>query len=83
MKAKKSKRMRVLGCAILALFAFVGQAAGCIIVEETCLEGDLTCNGDYVEECIDNSWRTIDDCFSFCGGTCGYLNDEVVCVCEL
>jgi hypothetical protein len=81
MKSKKSLKMRVFGLVLLPLLAFLGQAGGCVFVEATCLEGEVACSGDYVEQCIDGDWVTIEDCFFVCGGECAFLNDEPVCVC--
>lgn len=84
MKSKNNTKTRVFGWILLPLLALGGQGLGCIVVEDTCVEGELVCNGDYVDECIDDTWVTVDDCFSSCGGTCGYLDSgETVCVCPL
>ncbi|MCK6587764.1 MAG: hypothetical protein HUU21_08510 [Polyangiaceae bacterium] len=82
MKSSKAFKTRFFGLILLPLLALGGP--GCIVVEDNCVEHAVDCEGDYVEECIDDTWVIIDDCFDACGGTCGYLEDgEVVCVCPL
>lgn len=84
MKTKKSNRTSALRWAILPLLALAAPAVGCIVVDEdTCLEGEVICSGDYVQECYDDTWVIIEDCYDFCGGTCVYLADtgETACLC--
>jgi hypothetical protein len=85
---KKSMRARRIRMAIAALPLALGiwiGGAGCVIVDEdNCLEGEIVCSGDFIEECIDDRWVLVDDCFDLCGGTCIY--DDVFgpsCLCSI
>lgn len=72
----------------LACIGFIGAfmtipASGCIIVDDdNCIEGSLTCHGDFIEECVDDVWVEFDNCAAgWCGGTCDYLDGEPACFC--
>ena len=65
----------------LAIGIWLG-GAGCVVVESTCLEGEVVCNGDFIEECFRDRWVFVDDCFDLCGGTCAYEETlGPVCIC--
>ena len=81
---KKSERARWIRMAIaalpLALGVWIGGTGGCVVVE--CVEGEIACHGDFVEECYQDEWVVVDDCFDYCGGTC--IEDDLVgpaCLC--
>jgi hypothetical protein len=84
--AKTGEKRRSLGWALLPLLLLAAPATGCIIVEDdveddTCFEGDRICDGDYAEECIDDYWVVLEDCYDLCGGTCAYVDDDPACLC--
>jgi hypothetical protein len=88
MRPIKSEERRSWLWALLPLTLLAAPATGCIVVEEdNCVEGELICTNDYVEECIDDDWVVIEDCVSLCGGECVYINDadyvadDTACLC--
>ena len=84
MKAKTIEKKRFLGWVLLSVMAAATAlvAPGCVVVDEDdCLEGALRCSGEYVEECYNDTWVVYEDCYEFCGGTCGYLDNDTACFC--
>ncbi|UQA60570.1 hypothetical protein [Polyangium aurulentum] len=82
MKPMKSEKGRWFGWLLVPLMLLaVPLLSGCVVVADGCSEGEQICSGDAIEECIDDEWFEIEDCFSFCGGTCVYLDDLAACAC--
>lgn len=82
MRGKKSVRHRWMGLAALPFLWLLTLGQGCFVVEAACYEGEVICSGSYIEQCVDNTWVIIDDCFDLCGGTCVTLELEgPACLC--
>lgn len=81
-KSETARRIRMGIAALpLALGIWIGSS-GCIVVDDLCSEGEIVCSGDRIEQCVDDRWVVVDDCFDFCGGTC--VTDSAVgpaCLC--
>lgn len=69
----------------LAGLGLLASLGSCVVeAEDFCPEGALTCDGDFVVECIADDWAVVDDCWTYCGGTC--VDDAYqspYCLCEI
>jgi len=82
MRTMKREKGRTFGWLLVSLMLLAAPLSGCVVVaEDSCNEGEQICSGDAIEECIDDDWIQIEDCFTFCGGTCVYLDDVTACAC--
>lgn len=74
------KTLLRMACAL----GLVGVLGSCIFIDDTdhCPEGATTCNDSVIEECIDDRWEAVDDCWWLCGGYCAFdQHGRPLCVC--
>jgi hypothetical protein len=66
--------------AFAGLFALLGSCV--VATDDNCPEAAVSCDGEIIEECVDDTWLIVEDCFDLCGGFCDFDgNGNPVCVC--